>query len=477
MSESKKEKRDEYRRTLRVWINSPEADHIVGVLIVSSVIMLILETMHPEDSTMALAGWIINLIFLLELSLRYLVAKSKPTYFQTYWVDILSLLPLLFPTASFLRALRLLRIFRLGPLLRQSNRRFRGLFRQTWGEQITIASIIIVVVAGAAIALVDDSKEEFDTLSDTLWWSVLSIMAGEPVGAMPTGVIGKVFTLVIMVGGLTIFALFTGTVSAVITERLRMGMSAKALNPDELDNHVILCGWNRSSRKLLEELLETESLGKRAIILIAERKPSYVELPEEHPRFFFIEDDYTKMEVLNLAGVKSANQAILLADKSIPDRSDQDRDARTILAALMIEKLNPRIFTCAELLSRDNEQHLRLAGIEEVVIGDEYSATIMATSTRIHGVTEIVDEIFSAKYGNQLFKKEIKKEWVGKTFLELQNRLKMTYDAMLIAVEKASSGEKQNDPPYARTITNPPSHYEFKKGDKLVLFAHKDPRW
>lgn len=467
----------EARKALRWFINHPVTDHVVFCLIIFSVCLLFLEIIDPSDFLYYEIGLAINIIFAIELGIRYIAFASKRAYLRTYWIDLLSLTPLLIPGANYLRALRILRIFRLGPLMRQSNRRLGSLFRRTSGEQITILSIILVVVVGVTLGMVG-TEEEFASLHEAFWWTLLSVVAGEPIGATPATPIGRFFTLIVIFGGITIFALFTGTVSAVITERLRVGAKETSMNVEELEDHVIICGWNRSAPMLINELSTPNSDAHSAMVLVAEVRPDFPAEQEANPRLFFIEGDYTRMETLKRAGVERAATAILLADRSVAGRSDQDRDARTILAAMLIEKLRPGIFTCAELLSRENEQHLRLAGIEEVVIGDEYSASILATSSRVEGVTEIIDEIFSTQYGNQIYKREIREEWVGLSFLELQNRVKLAYNALILAVEKAPDPRKSRETPaYQRTITNPPAGYEFQPGDLLIIVSPKEPAW
>jgi voltage-gated potassium channel len=192
-----------------------------------------------------------------------------------------------------------------------------------------------------------------------------------------------------------------------------------------------------------------------------------------------VEGDYTSAELLNRARITKASRAILLADKSNLQRNDQDRDARTILAALIIEKLAPKVFTCAELLSRENEPHLLMAGVEEIVVADEYSATILAASTRVQGVTEIVDEILSAQYGNQFYKVSVPARWEQRTFVEIQQEMKQRYDALAIAVEKPPREKNAHVTDKAlreRTTTNPPSDYVFQPGDKLIVIAMKEPK-
>ena len=67
--------------------------------------------------------------------------------------------------------------------------------------------------------------------------------------------------------------------------------------------------------------------------------------------------DALELEVLERVNIQSAGMAILLTDTLTP-RSDQDRDARTVLAALTIERLKPDVFCCAELPSREQLEEI-----------------------------------------------------------------------------------------------------------------------
>lgn len=466
------------RAQLRKWLNHPITDNTVAALIVFSVIILLIEVYDPDDRFFHVLGWLVSFLFAVELCLRFAAERRKSRFFANYWIDILSVLPLFYPDFGALRALRLLRLFRLGPLMAQSNRRIGSIFRQTIGEQLTILTIIGVVVVLVTLALVT-LEPQIGGVENAFWASLLSMVAGEPIGLEPRTFLGKILTLLIMMGGLTVFALLTGTVSAVMAERLQRGWTVNRVALEDLEGHIVVCGWNRSALTLLSEFRTKRDVQHRSLVIVAETRPALGAELDADPDAYFVEGDYTKVDVLERCGVRTASTAILMADSSLPNRSDQDRDARTVLAGLMIEKLNPQIFTCAELLSRENETHLRMAGIEEVVIGDEYSATILATSSRVRGVTEIADEIFSNRYGNQIYKKEIKPEWAGKTVLDLQHQIKFAHDSLLIAVEKSTGRESrdQRTSAYSRTITNPPAHYQFQPGDMIIFLAKEEPKW
>ncbi len=88
-----------------------------------------------------------------------------------------------------------------------------------------------------------------------------------PVGANPETSLGRAVTLVVVLGGLTVFGVFVGTISASVTARLSGRMGANDMDLEELTNHVVVCGWNRAGKNVLRELL----VGSRAeVVLVTE---------------------------------------------------------------------------------------------------------------------------------------------------------------------------------------------------------------
>ncbi len=74
-------------------------DIIIGFFRVSSVILNIIELSIPQNSSYLficnIATNILTILFVIELTIRFLVAPDKKLYFKEYWLDILAILPLL----------------------------------------------------------------------------------------------------------------------------------------------------------------------------------------------------------------------------------------------------------------------------------------------------------------------------------------------------------------------------------------------
>lgn len=409
-------------------------------------------------------------LFLGELGLRWWTYRNRARFFARYWPDLLASLPLYGLSWSFLRLIRLIRLirlFRVGTLLRRKYAAGAG------GEFIVIFAIagVVVLIAGAIMR-----HQEFSTAgqpghadpSYSFWWSVLSMISNQPADNVPVTTAGRIVAVLIVLTGLCLFAIVTGTAAAVMSQRLR-SLEANPMDLDELENHIILCGWDRRAPLVIEELQHSAEERHRAIVVVAELD----ELPPlnwkivNRDLIYLVTGDFTKAELLERAGIRRAAKAIIVSDKS-GNRSDQDRDARTILAALTIEKLNKDIYTCAELLNREHEAHLRMAGVEDVVSASEYGATLISSMAIHSGISSIMGELLSVQYGNEFFKLDLPPWLEGKTFSDAVALLTRR-GAILIALDKPLGGKRHE------IVLNPPADRVLQRGEILVVISRTRP--
>ncbi|TVQ09412.1 MAG: potassium channel protein [Leptolyngbya sp. DLM2.Bin27] len=443
-------------------------------LILLSVLLVLLEIGSNPDSigySQVLhlqAG--LTVIFWLELAARWWVSTNRRRFYRLYWVDILAVIP--FPVAMpVLRLLRLLRLFRASVLLNRNLGRFAPALALGIGAQIGLLAVIGVIVLTGALGLylIESSQnEDLDSLGKTLWWSLFMLVGAEPIGGEPETPWGRAITLMLMLGGLTLFAVVTGLVSATMVQRLRSAMEFRTMELDELSGHTVICGWNRNGAHVVEEMLLDPEMQDHPIVVVAE----FTETPEQAlhhlnlSNLYFHTADYTRIDVLQDINIVHAARAILLADTSRP-RSDQDIDARTVLAALTIERLNPAVYTCAQLLDRLNDVQLKVAGVDDVIVPAEITSHMIAASARTQGSVEVLAELLTVQVGNQIYKIPIPPSWVDLPFWQAVDWLKQRQDALPIAVEVSQ--------PERRTLVNPPSDYRLAAKDQLVVIARKMP--
>lgn len=448
---------------------APTTDAAVFVLVVISVLLLVPEMLlrprHPAQVLAAQAGRLLTLVFVVELSVRFWVAPVKRRFFVRYWPDLLAILPIIRPIRLF-RVLRVLRLLRAGALL-SNHRPWRS-------NPAEAAALRLMALAAATAALVLGATSVLRTLEpdslgrhqDALWFSIYSIIAAEPTGANPRTTLGHLVVLGLMLGGTTVFALFVATLSATMVDTFSRGLLMRDVEIDELQGHTVVFGWNGSGATLLRELFHGQDGLTTAVVLVTEG-----DLPPDLPdsilparRFFHHRGDYTRIDVLESVGIKRASTAILLTDTTVP-RSDQDRDARTVLAALTMERMTKNLYTVAEVTSRQSEGLLSMAGVEEVVVGDWYAGVIMGSASRNRGLVAVLDEVLSYSEGNGFHTFDVPAALLGQTVHQVRQLLHDRHDATLIALHRGKDA-----------LVNPPGHTELRAGDQLVVLALQMPR-
>jgi len=463
------------RGILKKFINHSITESVVGLLIVACVYLTILEFKlpnHPWNSYFSELATIINWLFVAELLIRFYVERDKSDFFKSYWIDVIAVLPVS-KGLRVLRIFRLLRLIRLGVLVTRRTRRLTAKVSSNLAENLLIVVTLFIVFLIGAIGM--NLAEKSMGPEDALWYSLFTLMGGEPIMGMPTTPVGKVITMVVMLGGFTMFAIFTGVVSALMIERLRGGMDGKDLDLDDLRGHYVICGWNRVGVTIIKELQSNQETTLIPVVVAAEleREPL---LPDgiDQRRVLFFQGDFTSTETLGKVRISEARRAILLADKS-KQRSDQDRDARTILAALTIEKIHAnggtdfsKIYTCVELLNMDRHKVklLEMAGVEDIIEGDEYIGNLMAHTTRAHGLAKIIDELLTSDKGNEFIRTEMPGQFAGKTFGDALLEHKRQTGELIIAVVRCS-----NDPDNGGKCVcdvNPASDRVLLKDEELI---------
>lgn len=493
------------QRRLRRFFAKPLVEILVGVLIVLSVSLTLLEfwfdhklqtgatntggfvnslfgIITPQKlSSLEMIGDGITMIFIVELTLRYLAIGSWRRFFAEYWIDVLATIPLfrIFRTARALRFLRLFRLFRLMGVLSRLSSHYPYILRRGAVDFMVISGLLVISIVFGTLTIMQaekstagksktmtsvggtDSANDF-SLENSFWFSVYTLFAGEPVPAAPQTLTGRIVSVFLMFMGLTIFAIFAGTVSAFMVDRLRV--EGKVMNLNDLEDHVIICGWTPKTEIIIKEYRSTKSTRSMPIVVISQLDPDQVnDSISRVPNVFLISDDFTKMTALSRAGVERARTCLVLSDTT-GGRSEQDADARSILAALTAEKINPDVYTCAELFNRDYASHLDVGNVNDYVISGEYGAHMLAQAARNRGLMDVLSELLTSQHGNEFHRIKIPDDWVGADFNQQFARMKSERDIVLIAVHSLDS---RNDSPNVN-----PTNYLFREGDEVVVISH-----
>ncbi|MEJ1335486.1 MAG: ion transporter [Candidatus Sedimenticola sp. (ex Thyasira tokunagai)] len=166
---------------------------------------------------------IITLLFAMEYLLRAYSAHQPPKYLLSFYglVDLFTWLPLLLFGDVFL-AIRLLRILRLLKLLR-----YLRAIRLFFASMIDVFDIVFVVLATIIIMVLVSGNlihflepETFGNAFMGCWWAIVTMTTVGYGDIVPATTAGKLLASVVMMMGITMFALLTGTISIKLSEHV-----------------------------------------------------------------------------------------------------------------------------------------------------------------------------------------------------------------------------------------------------------------
>jgi voltage-gated potassium channel len=207
------------------------------------------------------AEWFFTLLFTAEYALRLWVVRKPLRYARSFFgvIDLLAILPtflsLLVPASASLtviRALRLLRVFRVLKLVEYSSEAgvlIEALLRSRRKIFVFIATLLtIVVIFGALMYVVEGPENGFTSIPTGMYWAVVTVATVGFGDIAPVTGFGRFVTSVLIVIGYSIIAVPTGIYTAELARtmqprRMRVRCTECGLPDHESDAwHCRQCG-------------------------------------------------------------------------------------------------------------------------------------------------------------------------------------------------------------------------------------------
>lgn len=227
-------------------------DIVLLWLILASVLTVILESIPQLEQDFASGFFILELFFTGSFTIEYLlriwVSPKPKNYIFSFWgiVDLLAILPtyliFILPNIHFLvaiRSLRLLRVFRIIKLVRfikEANTLKKALASSIYKTSTFLFTILaIVVIMGTIMYVVEGAENGFTSIPQSIYWAIITITTVGYGDIVPTTVLGKFISSVVMIIGYSIIAVPT----AIFTvEVARAGNEQKVCAKCKYQNSV-----------------------------------------------------------------------------------------------------------------------------------------------------------------------------------------------------------------------------------------------
>lgn len=227
------------------------------VLILLNVIAVMLETVpaiqEPHAEFFRVFDALSVTIFTIEYVLRVWSSNHDPQFGHSVkgrlrymltpgaLIDLVAILPFYFYSVftidlrvlRILRLLRFLRLFRLTSYMK-ATRLVISVFKAT-RNQLLLALVLVlflIVISSSLVYFAEHlaQPDKFTSIPATVWWSVVTLTTVGYGDMIPVTTSGKIFTSVILIAGVTLFALPAGIITAGFLEEIRKGKNHKTIH-------------------------------------------------------------------------------------------------------------------------------------------------------------------------------------------------------------------------------------------------------
>ncbi len=306
-------------------------------------------------------------------------------------------------------------------------------------------TVIVLAISSAGIYLVEYRGGKAIGVWDSLWWALVTITTVGYGDIVPETVVGRLIAFSIMISGLILVSLMTATIASLfVTRKIKEG---KGLEDIKVRDHIIICGWNENGLSVIEGLFRQLTPHLPTIVLVNNLPREEVDaVIYRFPKieFKYVRGNFINEEILARANLIRARSAIILADTAGGFPAEK-ADERTIFGCMAIKSLAPKVKTCAELISRENREHLSRAKVDEIFVRGEHGPAILAGGAVTTGLSTVMKGLLDFEEANKLWRADIPDHFVGLTVAELSGFFMDHFGAILLALFTESEAIQLDD--------------------------------
>lgn len=283
---------------------------------------------------------------------------------------------------------------------------------------LTIVGLIFLVgFVGALLFYFIEFRlnPHLESFPQAIWWALVSMTTVGYGDVVPVTGVGRLLGIFIIFMGVALVSVFTATISSIfVAQKLKEEHGLKQIVET---GHIILCGWNFSAEQILSVILNRPSPAPVVMInQLPEDQIHSILLKFKGKPLHYVRGDYAQEEVLNRANLTGAHTVLIIPDASsgLTARSDE----KTILTAFSVKALQPKIKVFAHILDADNEPYLKKAQVDNYIVSDAFSGTLLGKMVTDPGVPQSLQSLLQSGNAERLERIPLPKALAGKTFGE-----------------------------------------------------------
>lgn len=272
--------------------------------------------------------------------------------------------------------------------------------------------------------------------------------------------IGKLFTITLILINLFFYSYAVSIISTIIKDGgismvVKNFRMAKSIS--QLINHTIVCGYGRVGQKVVKQLLSDND----EIVVIDQREANEKYLQQDFPAFFgkklfFQHGDAGFDDVLDKANIQHA-KCLVIATPS---------ETKNVFIVLSAKRKKKELYIVSRAVQRDDEEKLKMAGADNVIIPEREGALHMALLVKNRNMITFFDLLAGANNNSEfmeVYGSNINRTKPNLTIGDIQSFSGVNVIAINGTLNPPFSSEiKENDDKYV-IWGNPTQMADFKK--------------
>jgi voltage-gated potassium channel len=255
--------------------------------------------------------------------------------------------------------------------------RIRSLFFGGFGILTTVRLAIYLALFSLLIGTVGFMVIEGYTAIEALYMTVITISTVGFTEVEPLSGVGRLFTsfYILLNVGIFAYVLYAFT-DYVIEGKLFEKMHTRAIQDriEELEDHVIICGFGRYG----EEVSDNLHVDGLSYVVIDWEQSALDKLLKKHRDALYVKGDASQDDVLEQAGILRSKTIIC----ALPDDTDN------VFTVLTARQLNPEMNIISRAADPRSKRKLKLAGANHTIMPEQIGGFYMAALVTKPGAVE-----------------------------------------------------------------------------------------
>ena len=296
------------------------------------------------------------------------------------------------------------------------------------------------------------------SLSDALWWSVITLTTIGYGDYFPKTILGKFISVPFILGSMGLLGFFVGKLASLYTdsrEHVKLGYKGT-----DFTHHIVIIGWNRFAQIVTEELIHSQV----KVAIVTNDRQTLELLREQYDRksVFLLFADYNNLELLHKTNLDHSSIVFI----------NMEDDTEKLVYLLNCQKFfSDSLRYSVSPHNHELTQTFKNAGATFVFSKEEIASRIIASYIFEPDVAEYTKDLISAAVSKESY--DIKEYRVtqsnpfkGHYYNDVFFTIREQFDVILIGIAKFIDGQY-------KLLKSPEDHkLTIEVEDYLVVIAN-----